>query len=312
MGILYTYTVGAFVSYTYLAAACAVMPVVFLVMFFNAPETPTYLLSKGRRSEAQASLRRLRGRYYDVNYELNELQRELDRSADNEASFSEIFTRKAARSALIICLGLMIFQQLSGVNAVIFYANNIFKDAGSTLSPSISAIIIGVIQVVCTYASTLLVDKAGRKILLLISAAVMAVCQGLLAFYFYKKDHHEVFSGLSMMPLASVGLFIVIFSIGFGPIPWMMTGELFAPDVKGPATGMAVGLNWLMAFVVTKTFDPLKTALGSGVMFGIFGIICAVGVAFVALLVIETKGKSLDQIQNILSGEKGRKKNQVT
>lgn len=304
MGILYTYAVGAFFSYTTLAVACGFAPIVFLLVFFNAPETPVYLLSKGRRSEAMASLKRLRGVGYDVSYEINELQKDMEKSSGNETSFSELFSRKAVVNGLIISLGLMLFQQLSGVNAVIFYANNIFKDAGSTLSPAISAIIIGVIQVVCTYGSSLLIDKAGRKILLLVSAAVMAICQALLGIYFYLKDHGHDVSNLSMMPLLSVAFFIVIFSFGFGPIPWMMTGEVFATDVKGTATGMAVGLNWSMAFIVTKAFDPLKSAVGAGATFGIFSSICALGVVFVFFRVIETKGRSLDDIQKILGGQK--------
>jgi len=308
VGILYTYTLGAYVSYTSLAIFCGVIPIAFLLLFFNAPESPVYLLTKGRRSEAEAALKRLRGPSYDITYEINELQKELEKSSDNEASISDLFTKKAALRGLIVALGLMIFQQLSGVNAVIFYATSIFKDAGSTLSPAISAIIIGVIQVVVTYASSLLVDKAGRRLLLLLSAAVMAVCQGLIGFYFYRKEMGADVSGIAMIPLASVALFIVIFSLGFGPIPWMMTGELFASDVKGSATGIAVGLNWFLAFVVTKTFGPLKAAIGSGPTFGIFGVICAVGVAFVLLLVPETKGRSLEEIQQLLGGEKSSRK----
>lgn len=307
VGILYTYTVGAFFSYSYLATACGLVPIVFLLVFFNAPESPVFLLSKGRRNDAIASLKRLRGSGYDVNHEINELQKEMEKSSGNEPSFGELFSRKAVVNGLIISLGLMFIQQLSGVNAVIFYANDIFKAAGSTLSPAISAIIIGAIQVVCTYASSLLIDKAGRKILLLVSAGVMAICQALLGIYFYYKDSGADVSSWSMVPLLSVALFIVIFSFGFGPIPWMMTGEVFATDVKGVATSIAVGLNWSMAFVVTKAFDPLKMAIGSGATFGIFSVICALGVVFVHLRVIETKGRSLDDIQQILAGKKSSK-----
>lgn len=304
VGILYIYVLGAFVSYTTLAVLSGVVPIVFLIAFFSAPETPVYLLSKGLRREAEASLKRLRGSSYDVSHELSELQKEIDRTTANKATFSDLFTRKAAFRALVICLGLMFFQQLSGVNAVIFYANSIFKDAGSSLSPAHSAIIIGVIQVVVTYISSILVDKAGRRILLLLSAAVMAACQGLLGYYFYLKESGSDVSSLAMIPLGSVAMFIVIFSLGFGPIPWMMTGEVFTSDLKGPAASIAVGLNWFLAFLVTKMFAPLKAILGMGPTFGIFAIICAVGVVFVFLLVPETKGKSLDEIQGILAGNK--------
>lgn len=304
VGILYTYVLGACVSYTTLAILSGIVPIIFLLAFFSAPETPVYLLSKGLRKEAEASLKRLRGSSYNLTYELSELQKEIDRTSANRASIGDLFTRKAAFRALVICLGLMFFQQLSGVNAVIFYANSIFKDAGSTLSPDISAIIIGAIQVIVTYVSSILVDKAGRRILLLVSAAVMAACQGMLGYYFYLKEGGSDVSSLAMIPLGSVALFIVIFSLGLGPIPWMMAGEVFTSDLKGPASSLAVGLNWLLAFLVTKMFSPMKEILGMGATFGIFGLICAVGVAFVFLLVPETKGKSLDEIQHILAGNK--------
>uniref|UniRef100_A0A1B6FS48 Major facilitator superfamily (MFS) profile domain-containing protein n=1 Tax=Cuerna arida TaxID=1464854 RepID=A0A1B6FS48_9HEMI len=309
VGILYVYVLGACVSYTILAIMCGLVPIAFVLMFFSAPETPVYLLQKNRRKEAEESLRKLRGPYYDVSYELNELQKEFEKSSDNQASIMDVFKRKSALRGLLIALGLMTFQQLSGVNAVIFYANAIFRDAGSTLSPSLSAIIVGIVQVIVTYASSLLVDKAGRRILLLISAAVMAICQGLLGFYFYLQESGSDVSSLTLVPLSSVVLYIIIFSLGFGPIPWMMTGELFAPDVKGPSTGIAVGLNWLYTFTVTKTFTPFKNWLGMGVTFGIFSVICAIGVVFVLLMVPETKGKSLDEIQKILGGKNTKRNN---
>lgn len=303
-GILYTYVLGAIVTYDSLAILSGLVPLVFLIAFFNAPETPVYLLRNNKRSEAEKSLRTLRGSSYNINVELNELQNDINKSAQASSSVMELITRKATIKGLIVSLGLMLFQQLSGVNAVIFYSVAIFEAAGSTLHPSIATIIIGVVQVLVTYTSTLLVDRAGRRILLLISDAVMAICLGTLGYYFYLQDSGKDVSNLGLLPLLSVAVFIIVFSIGFGPIPWMMTGELFSSEIKGVATGIAVGLNWCLTFVVTKSFQPLVSSLGSAVTFWIFSAVCCAGTVFVALIVPETKGKSLDEIQKMLGGNK--------
>lgn len=305
-GILYTYVLGAIVSYTWLAVLSGLVPVVFLIAFFNAPESPIYLLRNNKRAQAEKSLRILRGSSYNINVELNELQNDINKSMQAQSSVMELITRKATVKGLVVSLGLMIFQQLSGVNAVIFYSANIFQAAGSTLDPAVATIIVGIVQVLVTYASSLLVDRAGRRILLLISDAIMALCLGSLGYYFYLQESGKDVSNIGLLPLLSVVVFIIVFSIGFGPIPWMMTGELFSSEIKGVATGIAVALNWLLTFVVTKSFQSLVTGLGSAGTFWIFSGICFAGTVFVALIVPETKGKSLEEIQKMLGGNKNQ------
>ena len=124
--------------------------------------------------------------------------------------------------AFIISLALMLFQQFSGINAVIFYTQPIFDSAGSTLDPALCSIIVGVVQVVMTVTSALLIEKAGRRILLLQSSIVMGLCLIMLGVYFHMKANPDVdVTNISFIPLGSVVLFIVSFSLGFGPIPWV-------------------------------------------------------------------------------------------
>jgi MFS family permease len=177
--------------------------------------------------------------------------------------------------------------------------------ANSGIAPEVATIIIGVMQVVSCFISTLVVDKLGRRILLLASVGVMSICTILLGLYFFLADRDPAnVENISWLPIVSLCFFIVMFSIGFGPIPWLMVGELFAPDVKsiaGPAAGTT---NWLLAFIVTKTFNNLRDAMGIGPTFWLFSAISLVGVAFVFFIVPETKGKSLSDIQKMLAGEK--------
>jgi Sugar (and other) transporter. len=127
------------------------------------------------------------GAQYDVATELAAIQKEIDAASEKKATFSDLFSSRANLRGLIVSLGLMIFQQFSGVNTVIFYSNDIFKSAGSTLDPSISAIIVGVVQCIVTGLSVVLVDKAGRRLLLLLSVIIMGLCLGVLGFYFFLK-----------------------------------------------------------------------------------------------------------------------------
>lgn len=302
IGILYSYVLGSTVNYQWLGILCGLIPVVFLIIFFFMPETPVYLLKKDKRQEAEKVLQWLRGKNYDIKPEKAAIQEELDEAANNKASFKDLISSKANVNALIVSLGLMIFQQLSGVNAVIFYASDIFEAAGTGLDASISTVIVGVVQVIVTYAATLLVDRAGRRLLLLISSSVMCICLVVLGVYFHVKEGGSDVSSIGWIPLISVNIFIVCFSLGFGPLPWMMMSELFSTSIKGLASGLAVTLNWALVFLVTRTFTDLTAAVTIAGAFWIFGSITAVGFLFVFFKVPETKGKTLAEIQKILSG----------
>lgn len=304
VGILLLYILGL-TNYHMIAYGCLVVPILMIVLFaLFVPETPIYLMKNNDHKSAEKSLRFYRGQLYDVNSELEIIQKEIDASLRKKSSIKDLFQDPANVRALIVSLGLMIFQQFSGINAVIFYSNTIFASAGSSLDPNISNIIVGVVQVIVTGIATILVDKAGRRALLLFSDFVMALCLGVLGFYFFLKERGDDVSQISFLPLLSVVFFIVVFSLGYGPIPWMMVGELFAPEVKGSATGLAVGLNWISVFIVTLCFGFLSTTFGSAVTFWIFAAICSVGTVFTYALVPETKGKTVAQIQKELRGNK--------
>ncbi|KAI5693645.1 hypothetical protein M8J75_003013 [Diaphorina citri] len=286
LGVLYVYCLGLS-TYTVIAIGCLVIPILlFILLFLIVPETPIFLMKSGKPEKAEVSLRYYRGAQYDVATELAAIQKEIDAASEKKATFSDLFSSRANLRGLIVSLGLMIFQQFSGVNTVIFYSNDIFKSAGSTLDPSISAIIVGVVQCIVTGLSVVLVDKAGRRLLLLLSNSGSDV------------------SSIAFLPLISVIMFIVMFSLGFGPIPWMMVGELFAAEVKGIATGIAVAVNWIGAFLVTLCFGFLVRHFGSAATFWIFTVCCVVGTVFTFMVVPETKGKTLAQIQRELGGEK--------
>ncbi|XP_017130872.1 facilitated trehalose transporter Tret1-2 homolog isoform X2 [Drosophila elegans] len=299
IGILFVYVVGAVVPWTTLSMLCLLIPILLLIGLFFLPETPVYLLKRGDRAEANRSLKWLWGKYCDSRTAIQTIQHDLDNSGA-DASIMDLFSNRASRNGLVISVLLMVFQQFSGINAVIFYTNQIFKSAGSTLDPNVCSIIVGVVQVIMTLTSSLLIDKAGRKILLIASSSIMTVCLAMLGAYFTIKANGGAAS-IGMLPLICVVCFIVSFSVGYGPIPWLMMGELFLPDVKGTAVSLTVMINWVCVFVVTWCFGSLRS-LGDDVPFWFFSGCMGVATVYVALVLQETKGKSASQIQSWLSG----------
>jgi SP family facilitated glucose transporter-like MFS transporter 8 len=312
VGILFTYIVGAVANYTWLGILSGIIPVALFVTFSRVQESPTYLMKRHRAEEARKSLQYYRGSSHNIWREFQELEKDISESTRNKASIRDLVSSRATRKAMIISLGLMIIQQLSGINAVIFYSVKIFCAAESTLDPKVSAIIVAIVQVLVTYASSAMVDRAGRRILLLLSAGIMAICLAILGLYFSLKNRGDGVSGIGWLPLICVAVFIVMFSLGFGPLPWMMMGELFAPSVKGVASSIAVCTNWTLVFIVTFTFGKLIDWLGEHWTFWLFAVICCIGTAFVFFVVPETKGKTLTEIQRILNGESSPKRNDIS
>ena len=194
-------------------------------------------------------------------------------------------------------------QQLSGVNGVIFFAEKIFMMAGAE-DPVMCTIIVGVVQSIATLVSSVLVDRAGRKFLLILSGVGMAIFLVALGYFFIILESKGDVTNLKWLPLVSVVGYIVVFSLGFGPLPWMMAGELLPPQIKGFGSGITVAVNWTSVSVVTLFFQPLVKLISSGYMFSMFAVISVIATLFIIFFVPETKGKSMQEIQDELAGIK--------
>ncbi|XP_059607340.1 facilitated trehalose transporter Tret1 isoform X2 [Phlebotomus argentipes] len=305
IGILFVYAVGHGVNVFTLSIICAVIPIVFGLIFFFMPESPLYLVTKDRTSRATDAIKWLRGDKYDHSAELADLQQQIDEIRSHPVSLAAAMRRRATVRALVISMGLMFFQQTCGINAVIFYTTDIFEAANTGIEAGVATIIVGVMQVVATFLATLMVDRLGRRVLLITSDCAMATCTLLLGVYFFLKDQDaERVANLGWLPIVSLCVFIVMFSIGFGPIPFIIIGELFASDIKGVAGGVAMTINWTLAFVITKAFPSLLDAIGSGPTFWIFSGLSFLGTVFLVFYLPETKGKSLAEIQFLLNGQR--------
>ncbi|XP_055389753.1 facilitated trehalose transporter Tret1-like [Condylostylus longicornis] len=303
IGILICFIAGTYLNWSYLAFLGGALPIPFLILMFVIPETPRWYIDQGREDRARKALYWLRDKKTDIEPELKSIIRsneDAERSSSSNAC-SQLLKRKNLKP-LLISLGLMFFQQLSGINAVIFYTVQIFKDAGSTIDENLCTIIVGCVNFVATFIATIFIDRLGRKILLYVSDIAMIVTLFTLGTYFYCKELDFDLSNFGWIPLASFVIFVLGFSLGFGPIPWLMMGEILPAKIRGPAASVATAFNWACTFIVTKTFQDLIDLIGTYGAFWLFGAICVVGFFFIINWVPETQGKSLEDIERKLVG----------
>ena len=302
VGIFLAFVLGSVLSYTVLAIVCALIIVLFLATFYWMPESPVWLVGERRKQDATVAMLVLRGPVYNPGEELNVMQRAAQESAGKKPTIFDMTKSPVTRKAMLASFGMMFFQQASGVNAVIFYTVMIFKASGSSMAPDVASIVVALVQLVMSGVAALIVDRAGRKPLLMISTGVMSASLIALGYYFKLQDAGSDVSNLGWLPLTSLIVFMIAFSIGLGPVPWMLMGELFSSDTKALASSVAVMLNWFMVFVVTKTFPSMNDELGTDVTFWIFAGIMLSATAFTHFLVPETKGKTYEEIHRELQG----------
>ncbi|KAM4578851.1 solute carrier family 2, facilitated glucose transporter member 8 [Fundulus diaphanus] len=307
-GIMGVYLAGLFMDWRWLAICCSIPPSLVMVAMCFMPETPRFLLSKGKRREAEEALRFLRGPDAPIEWECARIEDACDEQGST-FHLSDL-TDPGVFKPLLISVLLMFFQQMTGINAIMFYAENIFEQAHFKES-DLASVIVALIQVVFTGIAALIMDRAGRKVLLVVSGVAMMISTTTFGVYFYLVSKAastaaaEPPPDLTWLALASMAIFIAGFAIGWGPIPWLIMSEVIPIRVRGFAGATVVLSNWGMAFVVTKSFQDMMILLTSAGTFWLFACMCALNVVFTVIFVPETKGKTLEQIEAIFRGTSG-------
>ncbi|XP_044296028.1 solute carrier family 2, facilitated glucose transporter member 8 isoform X2 [Varanus komodoensis] len=310
-GILGAYVAGTGLGWRWLAVLGSVLPCCMLGLVVFMPETPRFLLSRRRRPEAIAALQFLRGPLVDHEWECREIEAN---AGEQELSIAE-FKNPAIYKPFIIGVAMMVFQQVSGINAIMFYAESIFE-AANFKNSSAASVIVGSIQVFFTALAALIIDRTGRKVLLVISGFIMAASAAVFGLYFRmmlpspsNASHVKPLSSpldptpvpdehsLAWLAVLSMGLFIMGFALGWGPIPWLVMSEIFPLRARGVASGASVLTNWLMAFLITKGFHDLMVLLTPYGTFWLFSGTCLLSIIFTIFCIPETKGKSLEEIE---------------
>jgi MFS transporter, SP family, galactose:H+ symporter len=304
-GILVSYLVGFALAsssdgWRWMLALGALPGVILAAGMLVLPESPRWLAGRGRLPDANAVLQHLRGTA-DVSDELNALRTDLAHEGRQLAGASELLSPRLRRP-LIIGIGLAMFQQITGINTVIYFAPTIFQSAGlSSAATSILATAgVGAVNVIMTIVSIRLIDRLGRRQLLFWSLGGMAVTLFVLAGAFFSGASGQ----LAWVAVASVAAFVGFFAIGLGPVFWLLIAEIFPLAVRGRAMSLATVANWSFNLIVSATFLNLVGAVGSAGAFLVYGVLSLVALVFIALVVPETKGRSLEQIEAALDASR--------
>ncbi|GAU36000.1 hypothetical protein TSUD_211370 [Trifolium subterraneum] len=299
IGIMLAYLLGLFANWRVLAILGVLPCTVLIPGLFFIPESPRWLAKMGLMDDFETSLQVLRGFDTDISVEVHEIKRAVASNGKRTTiSFADL-KRKRYWFPLSMGIGLLVLQQLSGINGVLFYSTSIFANAGIS-SSSAATVGLGAIQVIATGIATWLVDKSGRRVLLIISSSLMTASLLVVSIAFYlegvvSKDS-EYFSILGIISVVGLVVMVIGFSLGLGPIPWLIMSEILPVNIKGLAGSIATMANWLVAWIITMTANLLLT-WSSGGTFTIYTIVSAFTVAFTALWVPETKGRTLEEIQ---------------
>lgn len=289
--INWTLSFGGANSWRWMFAAAAVPSAAFFAALLFVPESPRWLVARGRAAEALAVLRRTLGAAPAA-----ETLTRIEEAIREESGTLAELIRPGFRRALGIALFLAVMQQWTGVNTVLFYGALILKDqvGGQSDSSAIGAsVLIGVVNFAATIAAIALIDRWGRKALLIASALGMAVCLAGLAFAFRQQP-----PSAALVITCMLGC-VASFGAGLGPGVWVVLSEIFPNRIRGRAMGLATMALWCACVVLTMTYLSLSSALGPAGAFTLYAGMCLATAAFVWRLTPETKGRTLEDIESL-------------
>jgi len=264
----------------------------FICLFFLS-ETPSWLFKQGEEKEATSILQKLR---YGKNW-MNQIEAMKSAASPHRiGSWKVVFSSKL-RFVLLIGVVLSIFQQITGINTVIYYAPKIFELAGFTSATNAIAatMVVGVVNVLATIISVWLLDRIGRRMLLLIGAAGMAVALLVLAWAFF------IGSGwVDDAALISLMAYVGFFAIGLGPVTWVILSEIYPLKIRSKAMTVAIFANWGFNYLVSLSFLDLINGMGAGGTFLLYAVVTLLSLWFVYRFIPETRGKTLEEIESMI------------
>jgi sugar porter (SP) family MFS transporter len=279
----------------------ALPAVILLIGMMALSESPRWLVAHDRVAEARTALKKIMAED-GINGEINSIQQSL---AVKTGSWEETFA-PWIRPALFVGIALAFFQQVTGINTIIYYAPTIFEFAGfSSHKVSILATVgVGTVNVLMTVVAIWFLDRLGRKPLLYIGLVGMALSLGILGLAFYLPG---MMDALKILTVLSVLFYIASFAISLGPIFWLIIAEIYPLRVRGRAMSLATLANWLFNMIVASTFLTLTEKLGKAGAFWFYAAVCLAALVFCYLYVPETKGRTLEEIEGHLKNNKGLK-----
>lgn len=301
IGVLIVACLGSILTWRYLAVAGAIVSLLSAFLMLPMPESPRWLMIQKRRGEAKTAIIFLQGESYDAERGCQALEEEIRNQAVGSVQMKE-FASPTLYKPFILSIALMFFQQFSGVNAVMFYTVDIFKSSKVALDPVLATIIVNFVQVVATVISSILMDRAGRKPLLLISGFLMAVSLYVFGGYDFSKSRDEsIVANYGWLPVLCLTIFVTAFAFGFGPAPWLMVAEMTPSRFQSIVSGVATGLNWTFVFIITKTYATLQHDIQAYGVYWLYGTFCMISLIVTYFFLPETKGKTIQEIETFFN-----------
>ncbi|CAH3997225.1 unnamed protein product [Pieris brassicae] len=308
IGSLLVYGIGPFVSYTVLNSIVLSFVILYGFACLWVPESPYYHLKDGRLALAKKEFMFIKGTKDDkwASEQLAIMRSHVVESMANKTTTKELFTNVRYRKALYVVAGLKVLQYMTGTCAIQAYLEPIFRQSSSVSGPYVS-IVYGFVQLAAGITATFLTGCVGRRVLMLTSSIGVAISLTAVGIYFFLQDYYQLsaqtLSSISAIPLVGVLGFNILYSIGLGNLPYIMQAELFPINVKTVASSLATMMAAILNFFVTKSYQGIKDFFGHYTVFWSFASIAYFGIFFIYFFVPETKGKTLEEVQDNLNVE---------
>jgi MFS transporter, SP family, sugar:H+ symporter len=288
-------------AWRWMFLVCAIPAVVYGVLALRMPESPRYLAARGDDADARRVLASVLGPNEDVDDRLAQIHA----SIRQDEEIAHTATLRGPRLGLkpIVWVGILlsIFQQFVGINVIFYYSTTLWQAVGFKESQAFTvSTITSITNVLVTFIAIALIDKVGRKPLLLIGSAGMAVTLGIMAIAFTQAtgsgSNIKLPGGWGVTALIAANLFVVFFGATWGPLVWVLLGEMFPNRIRAAALGVAAAAQWLANFAITLTFPPLLSAFGAAVPYMLYALFAVLSFIFVLTSVRETKGRELEEM----------------
>nr|QKV49890.1 trehalose transporter 1a [Colaphellus bowringi] len=298
LAILVANILGFYLPLVTSAFVSTSIPILFLLTFPWMPESPYFYLMKNDTNAARDSLKAFKG-VDDVEEELQRMATAVREDMENKGRVQDLVTVKSNRQALVLAVGLRAIQQLSGIYATIFYCKTVFEESKDFLSAEVATIIYFALQLALSFVASFTVDSFGRRPLLLVSTAGTATALFLNGTYLYVKQRTDIDMGdISWFPVFILMAYMVFYSIGLEIVPLVVASEIFPVNVRSYAL-CATDISYsVVVTCVSQFFHWTNESYGMFVPFYGFTVCCLFGIVFIAVLVPETKGKTLEDIQD--------------
>ena len=289
------------IAWRYMFAIMAVPAAIFFLLLFTVPETPRWLFQVGRRDEAVAVVERTTQSREEADFEIHEIEEGL--AAARHGGRQAPFFKRENRKVILLAFAIAAFNQLSGINAILYYAPDIFRSAGAgNNAAALESVIVGLVNLIVTMAALTVIDKIGRRKLMLIGSIGYLVSLGVLAGVFF--GYEGAFSGFSsVLVLGGLVVFIAAHAFGQGSVIWVFISEIFPNRIRGRGQSLGSLTHWVFAAVVSSIFPAIASALGGGMAFLLF-FVCMLGqLAWVLKVMPETRGVPLEEMERNLGIE---------